>query len=111
MFVLPPSEWIGHLSVACHLLSVIYGRSVIIMSICALRMYRGLVDSAALNGPLEGAVNATEPSTVRNSRPGRRKVDRGNTGSTVPDQCPDTSRERVLCIERQDGKAFGSETA
>ena len=49
-----------------------YRRSVIIMSICALRMYRGLVDSAALNGllPVEGAVSATVPSIIQNLRPG-----------------------------------------
>jgi hypothetical protein len=55
-----PSEWTGTRELRVIYLLLYYRRSVIIMSICALRMYRRLVDSAALNGPLEGAFSATE---------------------------------------------------
>jgi hypothetical protein len=51
MFMDPSSLLIHLSSILDSLLTVIHHYLVIIMSIGALRMYRGLVDSAALSGP------------------------------------------------------------
>jgi len=81
------------------------------MSIGALRMYRGLLDSAALNNPLRGVVGATSPSTIRLTPLDRREENRRNTGGAMLDPCPIASPERISSTMRQDDGSFGRETA
>ena len=68
-------------------------------------MYRGLVDSAALNGPL-GGLGATRLSTARFASPEFRKG--GDSGGVMRTA---TDPQRPLHIKTQDGESFGSETA
>jgi len=82
--------------------------SLIILSIGAARMYRGLVDSATLNDPLGGLVGATGLSTVRFARPDLRKQGTPNSGKAGLDTA---NSERILSIKTQDDESFGSETA
>jgi hypothetical protein len=74
------------------------------MSIGALRMYRGLLDCAALNNPLRGVDGATSPLD-------RREEHKRNTRGAMLDPCPIASTERSSSTMRQDNGSFGRETA
>jgi len=71
-------------------------------------MHRGLVDSAALNDPVQGVVGTTRPSTIRFALPDYRDGNSSNTGGAVLDPFPIVRPER-LYIKRIDDKTFKSE--
>jgi hypothetical protein len=81
------------------------------MSIGALRMYRGLLDCAALNNPLRGEVGATRPSTIRFTPPDPREENKRDTGGAMLDPCPIASPERILSTTGYGDGPFGGETA
>jgi len=86
--------------------------SMIIMSIGALRMYRGLVDSAALNGSPAGVVGIKGLSTKEEifARPtGCREQDRV-VGASLDSHGSSPNSQRMLVMKRQDVESFGSET-
>jgi hypothetical protein len=82
------------------------------MSIGALRMYRGLVDSAALNGSPAGVVGVKGLSTKEEifARPtGCREQDRV-VGATLESHGSSPNSQRLLVKKRQDIESFDSET-
>ena len=83
------------------------------MSIGALRMYRGLVDSAALNGSQARVVCAKGLSTKEEifARPTAYREQDGAGGATLDPSCSSPNSQRILVIKRQDVESFGSETA
>jgi len=63
--------------------------SLTIMSICSLRMYRGLVDSDTLNATVQGVVGtARAASTIRFAGPDHRDENTPHTEGAVPDRFP-----------------------
>jgi hypothetical protein len=97
------------------LLTGVHPLSVTIMSIGALRMYRGLLDCVALNNPqvVRRVDDARRPSTIRLAPLDRREENRRNTGGPMLDPCPITSPKRIssTMTMRQDDGSFGTETA
>jgi hypothetical protein len=113
--MVPSSEWADLWSVCVSaLLTMISPHSVTITSISALRMYRGLIDSAAINCPLNGLVGATRPSAIRFTHSNLRdEYTICNMGGAVTDRCPPTraSPGGILRIKRQDDdEPFNRET-
>jgi hypothetical protein len=86
---------------------------VIIMSIGALRMYRGLVESAALNRSPARVVRAKGLSTKEEIfvRPTACCEQDGAGGAALDPSCSTPNSQRILVIKRQDIESFGSETA
>ena len=104
-----PISWVDPLFELCvTLLTAIHRHSVIILSIGATRMYRGLVDSAALNDPL--GLDATRMSTARFASRNYRKEGTYDPGGTVLDTHTTASPQRNLHIKTQDEGSLGSET-
>jgi hypothetical protein len=74
-------------------------------------MYRGLVDSTALNGPL-GGIGVTRLSTARFASPDGRKGGTSDSGGAVlDDTCTTTNPQRNLHIKTLDEESLGSKTA
>ena len=63
--MVPSRAWTRLSSVACTSLTVAHRHTVVIVSICALRIYRGLVDSTVICGPVQGELGATRPPSIR----------------------------------------------
>jgi hypothetical protein len=78
--------------VLCVLLTVAPCHSVTLMSICALRMHRGLVDSAVFNGPLDEVVGSMRLSTIQIAFPIFREENVRNTW------CAATASPEQSCV-------------
>jgi hypothetical protein len=73
-------------------------------------MYRGLVDSTALNGPL-GGLGATRLSTARFASPDGRKGGTCDSGGAVLDDTCTTANPQQILLKTQDEESLGSKTA
>lgn len=113
MFMVPSSLWTHLSSVLYALLTVIHHHLVIIMSIGALRMYRGLVDSAALNRSPARVVRAKGLSTKEEifARPTACREQDGARGAALDPSCSASNSQRILVVKTQDVESFGKETA
>ena len=78
------------------------------MSIGALRMYRGLMDSAALNGSLAGVVGFKEEMFAR---PAGCQEQDSAPGAMLDPKFSTSNPGRITVLKRQDVESFGSETA
>jgi hypothetical protein len=90
--MVPACAWTYVSDVVYTLLTLAHRHSVIIVSICALRIYRGLIDSATVNGPVQGVFSATRPSSIRFAHLDRREEDTV-TGGAVHDPCPQATTQ------------------
>jgi hypothetical protein len=111
MSMVPSSLWTHLSSVLYALLTVTHHHLVIIMSIGALRMYRGLVDSATLNGSPVWVVGAKglSPREEVSGRPTACREQDGAGGTALDPSCSALNSQRILVVKRQDVESFGSE--
>jgi hypothetical protein len=93
MFMVPACAWTYISGVVYTLLTLAHRHSVIIVSICAQRIYRGLVDSATINGRVQGALSAPRPSSIRFAHLDRREENTRVTGGAVHDLYPQATTQ------------------
>lgn len=106
----------------CSLLTVIYRRLVIILSVGALRIYRALVDSDALNAhtvveppfstcrglSTKSGIQFATPSQTE-SRPGRQEDGKDTRDGAADPNYLISSSQRVLVVTNQDDGSLESE--